>query len=86
MSAGLFWQSLWDAMDAQPEEWIETTESMYWNMLEALPPRAMRHKAFLVGEALRHNENGETVYSCFKQKNDGYFARNLTLAQFQTEA
>ena len=29
----LEWQNLWDAMEANPSEWIETTQKMYWDML-----------------------------------------------------
>lgn len=86
MTEQLTWQALWDAMDANPGTWIKTSEEMYWNMLEAVPPRAMRRRAFLVGEALRDDENGQAVYSCFKQVGSEYFARNLTLEQFNQEA
>ena len=46
----LEWQPLWDAMDARPTEWIETTEQMWWDMLECVPPRAQAGSRFLVGE------------------------------------
>lgn len=78
----LEWQALWDAMDAQPEAWIPTTENMYWEMLEVLPPRAMRGDSFLVGEPLRDNEQGETLYSCFTRTGGNCRARNLTVKQF----
>lgn len=77
----LEWQPLWDAMDANPDSWIPTTESMYWEMLEAVPPAAMRRGWFLVGEPLRHID-GEAVHACFRQIGNQYSARNLTLAQF----
>ena len=83
MNEKLEWQALWDAMDAAPDAWIPTTEAMYWNMLEALPPRAMGRGSFLVGEPLRDNEHGETVYSCFCQTGDNVRARNLTIKQFK---
>lgn len=50
MTAPLEWQPLWDAMDAKPDEWIPTTEAMYYRMLEVVPPRAHSLGAFLVGE------------------------------------
>lgn len=78
----LEWQQLWDAMDANPDKWIETTESMYWEMLEVLPPCAMRGQCFLVGEPLRDNGQGETLYSCFVKFGDTYKAKNLTVKQF----
>lgn len=81
----LEWQALWDAMDAQPEAWIPTTEAMYWEMLEVLPPRKMLGRNFLVGEPLRTNEQGEMVYRCFTKFKNTYKARNLTLAQFMAE-
>lgn len=79
----LEWQELWDAMDASPEAWIPTTEKMFWEMLEVLPPRAMRGGAFLVGEPLRDNGQGETLYSCFCRTGDNFRARNLTVKQFK---
>ena len=82
----LTWQALWDAMDANPDTWIKTSEEMYWNMLETVPPLTMRRNAFLVGEALRDDEHGNEIYSCFKKMGSEYFARNLTLEQFYQEA
>ena len=81
----LEWQELWDAMDANPQEWIPTTEAMYWHMLECLPPRKMLGQNFLVGEAVRSNGEGEAVYSCFTKFGDTYKAKNLTLAEFMAE-
>lgn len=78
----LEWNELWDAMEAAPEEWIETTEAMYWEMMGALPPRKMTRAAFLVGEPLRHNHEGRAVYSCFTRLGDTYKAKNLTTKQF----
>jgi hypothetical protein len=79
----LEWQALWDAMDAKPNDWIETTEEMFWNMLECVPPRAQEPSRFLVGEALRTNDAGENVHSCFKECGGRYFAKNMTVAQFK---
>jgi hypothetical protein len=84
-AAPLEWQALWDAMDASPDAWIPTTEKMYWDMLEVLPPRKMLGRNFLVGEALRHNDEGEAVYSCFTKFGDTYKAKNLTVAEFMRE-
>jgi len=78
----LEWQPLWDAMDANPQAWIPTTEDMYWHMLGAVPPRAMRGDSFLVGEPLRANAQGETIYACFTRTGDSFRARNLTVRQF----
>lgn len=79
----LEWQPLWDAMKTTPDAWIPTTEKMYWDMLEVLPPRAMSGCTFLVGEADHHNANGRAVYACFANLGDSYRARYLTLAQFK---
>ena len=81
----LEWQELWNAMDANPQEWIPTTEAMYWQMLECLPPRKMLGQNFLVGEAVHSNGAGEAVYSCFTKFGDTYKAKNLTLAEFMSE-
>ena len=81
----LEWSDLWAAMDAQPEAWIPTTETMYWEMLCVLPPRKMVGDNFMVGEPLRHNSKGEAVHACFTKFGDTYKARNLTLAQFMAE-
>ena len=81
----LEWNELWDAMDANPQEWIPTTEAMYWQMLEVLPPRKMLGQNFLVGEANCHNAEGEAVYSCFTKFGDTYKAKHLTLRGFMSE-
>ena len=77
------WAPLWAAMKSSPDAWIDTTESMYWAMLEAVPPVDMAGGAFLVGEADHHNDQGQAVYACFRSRG-GYRARYLTLAQFRT--
>jgi len=80
------WSTLWDAMDAFPQDWIATTREMYWAMLEAVPPRAMgRFGAFLVGEARRHNESGQGVYAAFYLANgyDDIRARHMTVSEFR---
>ena len=46
----LEWQPLWDAMEANPSEWIETTQKMYWDMLESVPPRA-QNKGYISGRS-----------------------------------
>ena len=78
----LEWTALWAAMDASPQEWIPTTETMYWEMMECVPPRMSTGAAFLVGEALRHVD-GVAVHACFKTMAGCYFARNLTVKQFR---
>ena len=82
----LEWKELWDAMDAAPDAWIETTEGMYWHMLEVVPPRAQLGDRFLVGEPLRHNEEGKAVHACFKEIGPQFFAKNMTVEQFKAGA
>jgi hypothetical protein len=77
----LTWQPLWDAMEENPEKWVLTTENMYFDMLQVLPPRKMLGESFLVGEPLRH-VNGEAVYACFTKLGDVYRAKNLTVREF----
>lgn len=79
----LEWQPLWDAMDAAPAAWIPTTEQMYWDMLECVPPRAMAGGRFLVGEPQTHNAEGKAVYACFMERPSGqFFARYMTVSEF----
>lgn len=78
----LVWQELWDAMKANPEAWIETTEEMANEMLCVLPPIGS-WGFFLVSEPTRHNENGEAVYAGFKIDGGRHFARYLTIKQFR---
>lgn len=77
----LEWQALWDAMELNPDKWVLTTEKMYWEMLEVLPPRKMIGQNFLVGEALCHID-GIPVYSCFSKFGDVYKTKNMTVRQF----
>ena len=79
----LVWEELWKAMETYPDKWIPTTEKMYWEMLEVLPPRDMTRRAFLVGEAHSDNAEGKPIYACFKKLGDDFFARYLTLEQFR---
>jgi hypothetical protein len=81
----LEWNELWDAMDANPQEWIPTTEAMYWQMLECLPPRKMIGQNFLVGEVNDHTEDGQGIYACFTKFGDTYKVKHLTVAEFMAE-
>ena len=77
------WNELWDAMKETPTAWIETTEKMFWDMLECLPPKRMDSQKFLVGEADHDNGRGEAVFACFRRVGSRVFARYLTIAQYQ---
>lgn len=79
----LEWADLWKSMKEYPHAWTLTTENMYHEMLECLPPRAMGSNAFLVGEADHHNSDGLPVYACFAQSPRGVFATYLTVAEFK---
>jgi len=78
----LEWGELWEAMDADPEAWVPTTEAMYWDMLECLPPTDQKPNSFLVGEPKSHNA-GEAVYACFKISGGEVFAKHMTVRQYQ---
>lgn len=81
----LVWKPLWDAMRSSPGVWIPTTEEMYWDMLEALPPLRMGRGMFLMGEADHSDDEGCKVYACFLQKGRAYFARYMTKQEFDDE-
>lgn len=78
------WSQLWDAMKANPDAWIETTESMHWEQLCCMPPVRQEGSAFLVGEPANHNAKGESVYAGFVERNGRYFARYMTTRQFDS--
>jgi hypothetical protein len=80
----LEWSPLWKAMQCNPDSWIETTESMYYDMLNAVPPRIHNSCRFLVGEPHHDNEQGETVYASFKVVNDRYFAKYQTVNEYRS--
>jgi hypothetical protein len=81
MNQPLEWAELWTAMDASPE-WVPTTETMYYEMLEAVPPAAMGGGAFLVGEAHHHNGDGQPVYAMFRRTGGQFFAKYATVSEF----
>lgn len=81
------WGELWSAMKenylAGNEKWVETTEEMYDEQLNVLPPEEWEHGSFLVGEAWNHNSNNESVYACFMRFDGRYYARYLTRRQWR---
>lgn len=80
--APIEWDDLWSTMRKIPDSWIPTTQSMYWDMLEVLPPAAMSNSGFLVGEPNHHNSNDEPVYACFMQNGNSFKAQYLTVREF----
>lgn len=79
----LEWSALWAAMDANPTRWQNTTEHMFYEMLNAVPPAAMGGGAFLVGEASHDNAQGEAVYACFRAVYGEFEARYMTRREFR---
>lgn len=86
VTTALEWSPLWAAMKANKTQWITTTESMYFEMLECLPPVAMRSNAFLVGEPDHHNAEGKPVYACFKKSGGSFAAKYATIEDFYSVA
>ena len=39
-----------------------------------------------MGEAERHNDEGKAVHACFKQSGSQFFAKYMTVEQFQRGA
>lgn len=71
-----------------PIIWTETTEEIYWQMLEVLPPAAMCGGAFLVGEPADHHAgNGQPRFDAFRQIGKTYLNANrpMTRAEFKAE-
>ena len=83
------WAALWSAMqanyNAKSGEWTETTEHMFHEMLNAVPPRATKRGAFLNGEEWTHDEDGNGIFSAFRElPGNRYAAKYMTLAEFKT--
>lgn len=81
----LEWQLLWDAMNANPDTWIDTTEHMFHQMLECVPPRVQIRGAFLCGEPYSHNSKGKAVYAAFRSIMGIVQAKYMTFDQFRKE-
>lgn len=83
----LEWAELWAAMRPEPHVWVDTTEAMFDNQLNVLPPQDMGNGGFLVGEPNHHNAKGEPVYACFSHQygacvGDYYEACYMTQREF----
>lgn len=100
----LVWDELWRAMKTQwqddpdricfspniPDnpEWVETTEDMYDDQLNAIPPTRMVSNAFLGGEPWSHAKTGEPVFCAFCRRKDWdgkmrVYATYLTTKMFE---
>jgi len=85
----LEWQPLWAVMAenyyAGNGEWVPTTEEMYREMLNVLPPVCQRGGSFLVGEPWNHNAEGQAVFAAFSRHGEHYKARYMTLREFKSD-
>jgi len=77
--------NLWDEMrrrfDAGDRSWIPTTEEMYHEMLNVLPPAYWRGGVFAVGEPWRHTGDNRPIFACFRASHGAHSARYATLAE-----
>ena len=82
-------KALWDEIQSNyysgNDEWVETTEEMFDEMLGAVPPVAMISTAFLMGEPWNHNDAGQAVYAAFKAKSGKCFAKYMTVNEFRSD-
>ena len=62
--------------------WRETTEEQHQNYLGAVPPKRYGASAYLSGEPYTHNDEGRGVYLACKKQGDRYFAKMMTVAEF----
>lgn len=71
--------------DSEPREWAEVTTERYYDMLNVLPPAAMGHGAFLVGEPYDHHaKTGRPRFACFKMEGEKCYelSCHITHAEF----
>lgn len=67
-------------------QWSETTEEMYWEMLEVLPPAVMLPIGFLVGEPCDHHAgNGQPRFQAYVKADGKHWAasRPMTVKEFK---
>lgn len=58
----------------------------YQRMLEVLPPARWIGGAFLVGEAMSHDEDGQARYAYYFRRGDQHFhGADLTIAEFEAK-
>ena len=88
----LEWSALWNAVEVENNaalaenrepRLIPTTETMFHEMLNVVPPAAMSSGQFLVGETVYHDANGADVYRAFFQYGKRYGSRLATLREFR---
>lgn len=58
----------------------------YQDMLEVLPPARWIGGAFLVGEAMSHDEDGQARYAYYFRRGDQHFhGADLTVSEFEAK-
>ena len=68
---------------ADPEA---VTADRYREMLEVLPPARWIGGAFLVGEAMSHDDNGQPRYAYYFRRGDKHFhGPDLTVPEFEAK-
>lgn len=81
------YSALFQLMDATPRQWVPTTEKMFYDMLEAIPPvaygKAENWTGFLMGEPVTHDTQGDAIYSAYIRVDDNFYAQNMTVKDFK---
>ena len=65
--------------------WREVAAGQYKHYLGCVPPARYRTNGFLSGEPYTHIEEGRGVYMACKKVGERYFAKMMTVAQFDSE-
>lgn len=68
-----------------PVTWTECTEEVYSDMLDVLPPAAMKGGSFLVGEPWDHHAmTGQPRFAAYIKRQGKFFtaSRPMTRAEF----
>ena len=73
-----------DDLHKNDRQWREINQESYWEMLDCLPPLAMRGIGFLSSEPLTDLPNGEEVYISCIEDGGQFFAAYLTQNEFKT--
>lgn len=71
----------YEELDAQ--HWHEITESRYYDLMNALPPRVYAGNCFVVGEELCHLNDDTPVWTTCAAVDGRYFTKPNTLARFR---
>ncbi len=65
--------------------WREVGQEQYEHYLGCVPPKRYRTNGFLSGEPYTHTAEGQGVYLACKKVGEQYFAKMMTVAQFDSE-